>query len=104
MLEEDGEFLVRESTSQAGQFVLTGMQGGKPRHILLVDPEGVVSGLVAFRLLYSTMLHVCLQVRTKDRTFESVQHLIKFHKENSVPIVSNDSSLVLNRAVICIAF
>ncbi|XP_062517352.1 SHC-transforming protein 1-like [Corticium candelabrum] len=84
LLEEDGEFLVRESTSQAGQFVLTGMQGGKPRHILLVDPEGVV--------------------RTKDRTFESVQHLIKFHKENSVPIVSNDSSLVLNRAVICIAF
>ena len=43
ILEEDGEFLVRESTTQAGQFVLTGMDAHVVKHLLLVDPEGVVS-------------------------------------------------------------
>eukprot|EP00118_Oscarella_pearsei_P017395 m.171758 g.171758 ORF g.171758 m.171758 type:complete len:582 (+) comp39074_c0_seq6:92-1837(+) len=81
LLEEDGEFLVRESTSQAGQYVLTGLQGGKPRHMLLVDPEGVV--------------------RTKDRSFDSVQHLIKHHLENGLPIVSSDSTVTLGQPVLC---
>ena len=39
----DGDFLVRESTSSKGQFVLTGMREGIHRHILLIDPEGNVS-------------------------------------------------------------
>lgn len=39
----DGDFLVRESQGLPGQFVLTGMQGGVRKHLLLVDPEGVVS-------------------------------------------------------------
>lgn len=43
ILEEDGEFLVRESTTQAGQYVLTGMENGQVKHLLLVDPDGVVS-------------------------------------------------------------
>lgn len=38
----DGDFLVRES-KQAGQYVLTGMEAGNRKHLLLVDPEGVVS-------------------------------------------------------------
>jgi hypothetical protein len=84
LVEEDGEFLVRESTSQAGQYVLTGMQDGKARHMLLVDPEGVV--------------------RTRDRVFDSVQHLIKFHRDNGLPIVSNDSSVMLKQAVIASHF
>ncbi|CAN8005603.1 unnamed protein product, partial [Ixodes hexagonus] len=40
---EDGDFLVRESQGNPGQFVLTGMQGSARRHLLLVDPAGVVS-------------------------------------------------------------
>lgn len=40
---EDGEFLVRESAACAGQFVLTGARHGHHKHLLLVDPNGVVS-------------------------------------------------------------
>ena len=42
----DGDFLVRESQVSSGQYVLTGMQAGTRKHLLLVDPEGVVSGPV----------------------------------------------------------
>ncbi len=40
---KDGDFLVRESQASPGQYVLTGMQAGSKKHLLLVDPEGVVS-------------------------------------------------------------
>ena len=40
--EDEGDFLVRESHSKAGQYVLSGVQKGQPRHLLLVDPEGHV--------------------------------------------------------------
>lgn len=43
LLTKDGDFLVRESGTTPGQYVLTGQQGGQPKHLLLVDPEGVVS-------------------------------------------------------------
>lgn len=42
LLVRDGDFLVRESTTNPGQYVLTGMHCGLPKHLLLVDPEGVV--------------------------------------------------------------
>ena len=42
LLRQDGDFLVRESHQTPGQFVLTGMQGQGRKHLLLVDPEGVV--------------------------------------------------------------
>lgn len=45
LLVRDGDFLVRESTTNPGQYVLTGMHCGLPKHLLLVDPEGVVSKL-----------------------------------------------------------
>ena len=35
--------MVRESQGSQGQYVLTGMQSGHHKHLLLVDPEGVVS-------------------------------------------------------------
>ena len=44
MLRENGDFLVRESNNQMGQFVLSGRHQGRIKHLLLVDPEGVVSG------------------------------------------------------------
>ena len=42
LLQQDGDFLVRESQGSVGQYVLTGMQGSTRKHLLLVDPEGVV--------------------------------------------------------------
>ncbi|KAG1704729.1 SHC-transforming protein 3 [Nymphon striatum] len=75
----DGDFLVRESQGSPGQYVLTGMQGGITKHLLLVDPEGVV--------------------RTKDRTFESVSHLINYHSKNGLPIIAADSALVLSNPI-----
>ncbi|KAJ9576420.1 hypothetical protein L9F63_006715, partial [Diploptera punctata] len=38
-------------------------------------------------------------VRTKDRMFESVSHLINYHCENELPIISAESALVLRRPV-----
>ena len=38
---QDGDFLVRESQTK-GQYVLTGLQDGSAKHLLLVDPEGIV--------------------------------------------------------------
>ena len=43
LLVRDGDFLVRDSATNPGQYVLTGMHCGLPKHLLLVDPEGVVS-------------------------------------------------------------
>uniref|UniRef100_A0A8C1ZTT8 SHC-transforming protein 1 n=1 Tax=Cyprinus carpio TaxID=7962 RepID=A0A8C1ZTT8_CYPCA len=71
LLTKDGDFLVRESGTTPGQYVLTGQQGGQPKHLLLVDPEGVV--------------------RTKDHRFESVSHLISYHMDNRLPIISAGS-------------
>ncbi|XP_036371527.1 SHC-transforming protein 1-like isoform X1 [Megalops cyprinoides] len=79
LLERDGDFLVRESGTTPGQYVLTGLQGGHPKHLLLVDPEGVV--------------------RTKHHRFESVSHLISYHMDNRLPIVSAGSEVCLQRPV-----
>lgn len=43
LLKQDGDFLVRESQGKPGQYVLTGLQGQTPKHLLLIDPEGTVS-------------------------------------------------------------
>uniref|UniRef100_A0A8C5SWM1 SHC adaptor protein 1 n=1 Tax=Laticauda laticaudata TaxID=8630 RepID=A0A8C5SWM1_LATLA len=79
LLQANGDFLVRESTTTPGQYVLTGLQGGHPKHLLLVDPEGVV--------------------RTKDHRFESVSHLISHHVDNRLPIISAGSELCLQQPV-----
>ncbi|XP_078490310.1 SHC-transforming protein 1 [Ciona intestinalis] len=79
LLSHDGDFLVRESTTTKGQFVLSGVQDGQYKHLLLVDPNGVV--------------------RTKDRQFDSVSHLISFHRDNTLPIVSSGSVLLLRQPV-----
>ncbi|CAG9816540.1 unnamed protein product [Phaedon cochleariae] len=81
MLQNDGDFLVRESTNTMDrQFVLSGMQDNNKKHLLLIDPEGVV--------------------RTKNRTFSSVGHLIHYHYENALPIiVSAESALVLRNKI-----
>ncbi|XP_068148733.1 SHC-transforming protein 1 [Drosophila tropicalis] len=78
-LQQDGDFLVRESQGKRGQYVLTGLEGKTPKHLLLIDPEGVV--------------------RTKDRIFDSISHLINYHYAHALPIISEDSELVLRNPV-----
>ncbi|XP_037651798.1 SHC-transforming protein 4-like isoform X3 [Sebastes umbrosus] len=75
-----GDFLVRESSSASGQYVLSGMEGATVRHLLLVDPNG--------------------QVRTRDQVFLSVGHLVRFHMGNQMPIVSGSSELCLNQPIL----
>ncbi|KAL4617343.1 SHC-transforming protein 3-like [Arapaima gigas] len=79
LLQEDGDFLVRKSTTNPGSYVLTGMHIGMAKHLLLVDPEGTV--------------------RTKDHIFDSITHLITHHRENNLPIVSAGSELCLKQPV-----
>uniref|UniRef100_A0A8C5KQV7 SHC (Src homology 2 domain containing) transforming protein 2 n=1 Tax=Jaculus jaculus TaxID=51337 RepID=A0A8C5KQV7_JACJA len=79
LLRADGDFLVRDSVTNPGQYVLTGMHAGQPKHLLLVDPEGVV--------------------RTKDVLFESISHLIDYHLKNGQPIVAAESELHLRGVV-----
>lgn len=79
LLRNDGDFLVRESQGSASQYVLTGLNG-QPKHLLLIDPEGVV--------------------RTKDRVFENITHLINYHWSNRLPIISSDSAILLQTPVI----
>ncbi|XP_026554256.1 SHC-transforming protein 2 [Pseudonaja textilis] len=79
LLHTDGDFLVRDSITNPGQYVLTGMHNGQPKHLLLVDPEGVV--------------------RTKDALFESISHLINYHLQNGQPIVAAESELHLRQVV-----
>ncbi|OON13490.1 SH2 domain protein, partial [Opisthorchis viverrini] len=75
LLRYEGDFLVRASAQHPGQFVLSGLQDNKCRHLLLADPKG--------------------QVRTKERVFGSIQHLIDYHVQNGVPIRSGDSEIRL---------
>ncbi|KAM6902862.1 SHC-transforming protein 3 [Xenentodon cancila] len=79
LLKNDGDFLVRKSTTNPGSYVLTGMHNGLAKHLLLVDPEGTV--------------------RTKDHIFDSISHLIGHHRDNNLPIVSAGSELCLLQPV-----
>uniref|UniRef100_A0A8C0ITV0 SHC adaptor protein 3 n=1 Tax=Chelonoidis abingdonii TaxID=106734 RepID=A0A8C0ITV0_CHEAB len=79
LLKKCGDFLVRKSTTNPGSYVLTGMHNRQAKHLLLVDPEGTV--------------------RTKDRVFDSISHLINHHLENNLPIVSAGSELCLQQPV-----
>lgn len=56
LLKSDGDFLVRESQGTPGQYVLTGMQSSSPKHLLLIDPEGVVSNLSRYENLICNLL------------------------------------------------
>lgn len=80
LLKCDGDFLVRDTQGTPGQYVLTGMQLSQPKHLLLIDPEGIV--------------------RTKSRVFESISHIINYHWTNALPIISSESTLVLRTPII----
>lgn len=72
LLQLNGDFLVRESTTTPGQYVLTGLQSGQPKHLLLVDPEGVVSMAELWEAVAER------QVRCPSVPFRSLSFLIDF--------------------------
>lgn len=92
---QDGDFLVRESQASPGQYVLTGMQSNSKKHLLLVDPEGIVRYFFLDSWIFEMKKPYIFQVRTKDRTFESVSHLINHHRDSGRPIISAESALRL---------
>lgn len=77
-LKEDGDFLVRESSIEPGQFVLSVMHDGTKLH-LLFDSIGIV--------------------RTKDRTFENINHLVKSHYGDDLPILAENREIYLRKGV-----
>lgn len=110
LLKDDGNFLVRKSTTNPGSYVLTGMHNGLAKHLLLVDPEGTVRGVkghtecVSGRLRCEKKMdssHPVLfsKVRTKDHIFDSISHLIGHYRDNNLPIVSAGSELCLLQPV-----
>ncbi|XP_051919686.1 SHC-transforming protein 3-like isoform X2 [Hippocampus zosterae] len=80
LLSCDGDFLVRESSSACGQYVLCGMDGSTVRHLLLVDPHG--------------------QVRTCDQVFRSVGHLVRFYMRSQIPIMTGSNRLCLKQPIL----
>jgi SHC-transforming protein 1 len=79
LLVRDGDYLVRETNKAEKQYVLSGRYKGECRHIFLVDPSGVV--------------------RTKDRVFDNISHLIQYHQDNNIPIISKENELLLENPV-----
>ena len=58
----------------------------------------IFAGLMKFILnIFFLLIIVC---RTRDRTFESVTHLIDYHRNNKLPIISAESALRLDTPVI----
>lgn len=104
LLRDDGDFLVRKSTTNPGSYVLTGMHNGLAKHLLLVDPEGTVrwrDTWAEVNQLLTNALNSFLssKVRTKDHVFDSILHLIGHHRDNNLPILSAGSELFLLQPV-----
>lgn len=55
-----------------------------------------------FKLTLFAFFHY--QVRTKDKTFESVSHLINYHRNNGLPIISSESALILKNPILAPKF
>jgi hypothetical protein len=75
----EGDFLVRESMTEMGQYILTVLQDGYPKHLLLVDPQG--------------------RVRTATQQFSSPSHLINYHFKSRAPIQSRGTRVHLGNPV-----
>lgn len=51
------------------------------------------------RDISSLLSSLSFQVRTKDHRFESVSHLISYHMDNHLPIISAGSEMCLQQPV-----
>lgn len=63
---------------------------GRAQRELLGVGRGSISSLLS---------SLSLQVRTKDHRFESVSHLISYHMDNHLPIISAGSEMCLQQPV-----
>eukprot|EP00039_Didymoeca_costata_P025483 m.13520 g.13520 ORF g.13520 m.13520 type:complete len:432 (+) comp4871_c0_seq1:98-1393(+) len=75
LLQEEGDFLVRESLDGPGQCILSVLFERRPLHIMLVDGTGAI--------------------RTKDMKFTSVSHLINYHTKMNCPVKSRQWAVPL---------
>ncbi|KAL3310017.1 sporulation-specific csd4-like protein [Cichlidogyrus casuarinus] len=71
----EGDFLVRASTKDPGQYILSGLWHENYIHLLLVDSQG--------------------QVRSMNCSFDSIEELIDFHVQGGTPICSSGKRLHL---------
>ncbi|GMT28873.1 hypothetical protein PFISCL1PPCAC_20170, partial [Pristionchus fissidentatus] len=81
MLIHIGDFLVRQSSRAPGQAILSGRDGARIQHVLLMD-EGTG------------------QVRTNDQQFRTVVDLVNFYYGNKQPIHSEDCLIRLLRPIL----
>ena len=68
--------MVRESQGSPGQYVLTGMNNNIPKHLLLIDPEGVVS---MKRNSYNNIINAKIEAYICDRKFLKHLPIINLH-------------------------
>ena len=61
----------------------------------MISQTKVSKNLGSVILMGCNFDNLFFQVRTKDRTFESVSHLINHHRDTGRPIISADSALRL---------
>ena len=109
LLEDDGEFLIRESSNKPGQCVLTGLANGQPQHLLLMDKHGKVSYilqcsflsdcLILYTLFLSPLLPA-VQIKSRDHEFESVPHLVHYFMDKKIPLIIGYSQVFLKRPII----
>lgn len=78
-LKNDGDFLVRESMLEPGNFVLSAMHEGETLHLIFDSCEATN------------------QVRTRDNVFDNISHLVSYHHEKCAPIMTMDDKAVFLR-------
>lgn len=75
-----GDFLVRESTTMPGQFILSCFNG-QHYHLSLTDDQN--------------------KVRTNNKEFENINHFVEYHHKNNAPIIApHDAKIFLIQAVV----
>ncbi|CAB3408287.1 unnamed protein product [Caenorhabditis bovis] len=68
LLKNPGDFLVRQSDHSPGQYILSGLTSeNEPKHLILLDDHK--------------------KVRTRDREFATITHLIDYHTLNGIAVV-----------------
>ncbi|KAE9548037.1 hypothetical protein FO519_008750 [Halicephalobus sp. NKZ332] len=78
-LVKDGEFLVRQSAFQPGQFILSVLRRKTVHHICLVNQQG--------------------QIRSYGNEFGSIVQLIQYHFATRVPMCTKTTAVILDRPV-----
>lgn len=63
------------------------------------NPPQIISGGLC-GVLKAIVCFVCDQVRTRDLVFQSVGHLVRFHMEKQLPIISGSSELCLKQPIL----